>query len=180
MISSDSAAHGRLHDAPRHVYLGLGSNLGDRDAYLRAALIALAPYVQVTRVSSVYATAPLHVTDQPEFHNLAAEGETRLAPDALLRAAKEIERQLGRTAGPRYGPRVIDIDVLLYEDMVLRTPDLIIPHPRLAERAFVLVPLAEIAPELQHPELCLPIATLAGRVSLSGVRRVGPLLPASG
>src|SRR5262245_45789939 len=104
MLPSERAdGHGEVH----RIYLGLGSNLGDRDAYLRAALGALAAFVRITRVSSVYATAPMHVTDQPEFHNLAVAGETALAPDSLLRAVKATERELGRTAGPRYGPRVI-------------------------------------------------------------------------
>jgi len=161
------------------VYLGLGSNLGDRDAHLRAALAALAPYVRIDRVSSVYETAPLHVLDQPDFHNIACRGETRLAPLALLRAAKGIERALGRVPGPRYGPRIIDIDLLLYDEATLETPELTLPHPRMAERAFVLVPLAEIAPEARPPAPGRDIASLAAATARDGgVHQIGPLFNA--
>lgn len=158
-----------------HVYLGLGSNLGDRDAHLAAAIEALAPFVTVEHISSVYDTAPLHYTDQPRFHNLVCMGETTLPPLALLHEVKEIERCLGRQAGPRYGPRVIDIDLLLYDQLILQSPELTIPHPRLAERAFVLAPLAEIAPTLAHPVLGETMATLLERLAESDVQRVGPL-----
>jgi 2-amino-4-hydroxy-6-hydroxymethyldihydropteridine diphosphokinase len=157
------------------VYMGLGSNIGDRDANLSAALRALAAIVTVERVSSVYDTAPMLYTDQPRFHNLVCQATTSLAPGALLHAVKEIERQLGRTFGPRYGPRVIDIDVLLYDRLILNTSALTIPHPRMAERAFVLAPLAELAPTLKHPVLGEMIAELLRRVAVGDVERVGPL-----
>lgn len=158
-----------------HVYLGLGSNLGDRDANLAAAIQALAPVVAVERVSSVYDTAPMDYANQPRFHNLVCEGETDLSPVALLHAVKEIERRLGRQQGPRYGPRVIDIDLLFYDQLVLQTGELTLPHPRVAERAFVLAPLAEIAPMMVHPVLGETAEELLRRVSTSDVERVGPL-----
>lgn len=161
---------------PAHrVYLGLGSNLGDRDANLRAALARLAADVRIERVSSVYDTAPMHIEDQPRFHNIVCEGWTDLTPEALLRLAKDVEAAVGRTPSIRYGPRAIDIDVLLYDDLQLTLPDLIIPHPRLWERAFVLAPLAEIAPRLRHPELDAEIAELARQVEGQDVRRLGLL-----
>ena len=157
------------------VYLGLGSNLGDRDALLRAALVALAPHVRVTRISAVWDTAPLLVTEQPRFHNIVAEGLTALDPFALLRVAKDIERTLGRTPGPRYGPRPIDIDILLYDDLTLDTPTLTIPHPRLSERAFALAPLAEIAPHAWRPTLASEAQTLLAAAPPGELRRLGPL-----
>lgn len=160
-----------LHTA----FLGLGSNLGDRDANLAAALRALAAFATVERVSSVYDTAPMLYTDQPRFHNLISQITTDLAPIALLHAVKEIERQLGRQQGPRYGPRIIDIDLLFYDQMVLQSAELTLPHPRLAERAFVLAPLAEVAPTLVHPVLGETVAALLQRVPEGDVQRVGPL-----
>ena len=157
------------------VYLGLGSNIGDRDANLSAALRALAAIVTIERVSSVYDTAPMLYTDQPRFHNLVCHATTSLTPDALLHAVKEIERQLGRTSGPRYGPRVIDIDLLLYDRLIFNSAALTIPHPRMAERAFVLAPLAEISPTLTHPVLGETVAELLRRAPESDVHRVGPL-----
>ena len=166
------------HDAGWHgIYLALGSNLGERDANLRAALTALQPQVQIDRVSSVYDTAPMHVLDQPRFHNIVCSGRTRLDPFALLALAKRIERELGRTAGPRFGPRILDIDVLLYDDQVIATPELTVPHPRMAERAFVLVPLAEIAPDLRPPTFAAAIATLAAALPNMDVQRLGALPP---
>ncbi len=160
------------------VYLGLGSNLGDREGLLRAALGALAPFVSVQRVSSLYDTAPQLMEDQPRFLNAAVSGTTSLDPLPLLHAVKAIETSLGRVPGPRYGPRPVDIDLLLVDDLVLATPELTIPHPRLAERAFALMPLAEIAPAARHPRLGLTIAELAAAVAGTGdVRRVGPLVP---
>lgn len=167
--------HGQADEHLHVAYLGLGSNIGDRDANLAAAIQALGDVVTVDRVSSVYDTAPMHVTDQPRFHNLVCQATTDLTPSALLRAAKAIERHLGRADGPRYGPRLIDIDVLLYDSLVLNTDELTVPHPRLAERAFVLAPLAEIDPELVHPVRGETVSLLLSQLAESDVRRVGPL-----
>jgi 2-amino-4-hydroxy-6-hydroxymethyldihydropteridine diphosphokinase len=130
------------------VYLGLGSNLGDRAAHLRAALAALGrlPGTAVRRVSALYESAPWGVTDQPAFLNAVAEVTTGLTPHELLRSVKVIEQEAGRQTGPRWGPRPLDIDLLLYDDLVMDSPDLVIPHPRLAERRFVLAPLCDLRP----------------------------------
>jgi 2-amino-4-hydroxy-6-hydroxymethyldihydropteridine diphosphokinase len=159
------------HVATFHtVYLGLGSNLGDRDMNLRGAIGRLGEFMQVERVSSVYETEPLLVEDQPLFHNLACAAMTGLEPLPLLRALKRIESALGRVPGLRYGPRLIDIDILLFDDLILTTPELTIPHPRMLERAFALIPLAEIVPNLRHPTARGTMAKLASRLDASGVR----------
>ncbi|MDP3879624.1 MAG: 2-amino-4-hydroxy-6-hydroxymethyldihydropteridine diphosphokinase [Dehalococcoidales bacterium] len=136
---------------PVAAYLGLGSNLGDRQGNLDLALNLLSQRLPVRKVSSVYDTEPVGNTNQPRFLNLVCQVDTRLAPEALLTLAKGIERKLGRAPNTHGAPRPIDIDILFYGDQVIETPELVIPHPRLAERAFVLVPLAEIAPDLVHP-----------------------------
>ncbi len=164
----------QLHPEPP-VFLGLGSNLGDRDAFLRAALVELAQVYQIERLSSVYETAPQLVLEQPFYHNLVCAGRTQLAPADLLHFLKALEQRLGRTPTYRYGPREIDLDLLLYGDQVISTPDLIIPHPRMAERAFVLTPLAEIAPDLQHPVLHRSIRELAAAVADQDIRCLGKL-----
>jgi 2-amino-4-hydroxy-6-hydroxymethyldihydropteridine diphosphokinase len=134
------------------VYLSLGSNLGNRQANLDMALKLLSERMRMGKVSSIYDTEPLGNTNQPRFLNLACEVFTRLAPEGLLALAKGIERKMGRYS--RSGePRIIDIDILFYDDKVMDTRDLVIPHPRIEERSFVLVPLAEIAPDLVHPVL---------------------------
>jgi len=132
------------------VYLGLGSNVGNRQENLERALGFLSERLRVVKVSSIYDTEPLGNVNQPRFLNLVCQVYTTLVPTALLALAKGIESKLGRT-GKSNAPRPIDIDILFYGDQVMKTPELVIPHPRLAERAFVLVPLAEIAPDLIHP-----------------------------
>jgi 2-amino-4-hydroxy-6-hydroxymethyldihydropteridine diphosphokinase len=131
------------------ICLGLGSNVGDREANIRAAVAGLAawPGVSVTRVSSLYETAPVGYVDQADFLNAVACVETALPPEELLAACLAVEKGLGRERKVRWGPRTIDIDVLLYDDVVMATPALTLPHPRLHERCFVLVPLAEVAPD---------------------------------
>ena len=124
--------------------IGLGSNEGNPAAYVEAALVALARYGRVVARSSLYATKAWGVTEQPDFLNAAALLETELAPRDLLAALKVLEVELGRVATFRWGPRAIDLDILAYDDLVLREPDLVIPHERLHERAFALAPLAEI------------------------------------
>ena len=131
-------------------YIGLGSNLGDREATLRRALDLLGD--EVVAVSSFRETEPVGYLDQPRFLNAAAALDTELAPRALLDRLLEVERELGRTReGPRFGPRTIDLDLLLYGDRTIDEPGLTVPHPRLAERLFVLEPLAELDPDLDVP-----------------------------
>ena len=134
------------------VYLSLGSNLGDRVANLRRALRMLGEAgAQIRRVSSFYKTEPVEFRPQPWFVNCAAEADTALTPFELLNTIRSIERAMGRRPGRPKGPRPIDIDILLYDNVVARSPALTIPHERLAERRFVLVPLRELEPTLRHP-----------------------------
>lgn len=149
------------------VYLGLGSNLGNRQHYLDAALDFLSQRLQVKKVSSVYDTAPLGNIEQPRFLNLVCQVDTRFAPNELLILAKGIETKLGRVPSKPNMPRPIDIDILLYGNQVIETPELVIPHPRLAQRAFVLIPLVEIAPDLVHP-----VIGKTARELLEGLRGV--------
>ena len=141
------------------VYLSLGSNMGDRQQNLDLALKLLSQRMQVVKVSSVYDTEAVGPISQPRFLNLACEVKTRLAPEGLLTMVKGLELKMGRK-GRTGEPRIIDVDILLYGDTVVKTADLEIPHPRMAERQFVLVPLAEIAPDAVHPVLKKPIKEL--------------------
>lgn len=132
------------------VYFGLGSNMGDRQANLDKALDLLSQRMRMGKLSSVYDTEPIGNNNQPRFLNMVCQVFTRLTPEGLLALAKGIESKMGRT-GKSNDPRPIDIDILLYDETVMETPELVIPHPRMTERAFVLMPLAEIAPDLVHP-----------------------------
>jgi 2-amino-4-hydroxy-6-hydroxymethyldihydropteridine diphosphokinase len=146
-------------------YVGLGSNLGDRERMLWGAIHMLTfnPEVEVVAVSSFRETAPVGFEDQPRFLNAAAAIDTELEPRALLDLLLSIERELGRTReGPRFGPRTIDLDLLLYDDVVVDEPGLTVPHPRLHERRFVLEPLTELDPYLTVPERGSVQALLAG------------------
>ncbi|GAB4486006.1 MAG: 2-amino-4-hydroxy-6-hydroxymethyldihydropteridine diphosphokinase [Anaerolineales bacterium] len=145
---------------PHTIYLALGTNLGHRLANLRAAIHSLAPQVRLQAESRIYETAPWGFLDQPAFLNMALRAETDLPPADLLAFLKQRETELGRVPTFRNGPRLIDIDILFYDDLVLNTPPLVIPHPRLQERDFVLIPLAEIAPNLVHPVLGQSIRAL--------------------
>jgi GTP cyclohydrolase-4 len=142
------------------VYIALGSNLGDRRSNLIDAISQLRQQVVIDQISAVYETEPAYVMDQPRFYNMVLCGTTALPPKDLLRFLKSIERRMGREKKIRYGPRPIDLDILVYGDLQLETELLSIPHPRIAERAFVLVPLAEIAPKLALPGTNLTIAEL--------------------
>lgn len=142
-------------------YLGLGSNLEDREMNLSQALLLIAPKVIVKKVSSVYETRPVGYEEQPMFLNMVCQVATSLDPGELLRLVKDIEARMGRKTSFRNSPRIIDIDILFYNARVIKTEELTIPHPRVAERAFVLIPLSEIAPGLTHPELGRKIAELA-------------------
>lgn len=133
-------------------FLGLGSNLGDRAGMLSAALRMLAgPDVRVARASRVYESPPWGKTDQPAFLNQVVEIETTLSPERLLARGRQVEDALGRVRRERWGTRTIDIDILLYGDRVIDSPELVVPHAELRRRAFVLVPLAEVAPGLRLP-----------------------------
>ena len=139
-------------DQPSNIiYLGLGNNTGDREANLEAAIQSLPPQVEVLRRSPIYQTPPWGYTDQPDFLNLVIECATSLSPTELLKYLKDLEKEVGRTASFHWGPREIDIDILLYGSSTFSTPQLTIPHPRVHERAFMLVPLADLAPKLIHP-----------------------------
>jgi 2-amino-4-hydroxy-6-hydroxymethyldihydropteridine diphosphokinase len=137
------------------VFLGLGSNIGDRAANIERScrLIAEIKGVRLVRTSSLIETEPVGYEDQPDFINAVLEIGTALTPRELLTAIKEVEQRMGRTRTVRFGPRIIDIDILLFGDRIIDEPGLTIPHPRMHERRFVLRPLAEIAPEAVHPVL---------------------------
>ncbi len=136
---------------PVVVYLGLGSNLGNRQDNLDLALDFLSQRLRLGKVSSIYDTEPVGNIEQPRFLNLTCQAYTTLTPTGLLTLTKGIERKLGRVPGRSNEPRPIDIDILFYGDQVIQTSNLFIPHPRLTERAFVLIPLEQIAPNLAHP-----------------------------
>ncbi len=151
------------------IYLGLGTNIGDRVENFKNALESLSPAVKIKARSSIYQTPPWGFEDQAEFLNMVVQAQTMLEPEHLLKHIKEIEVQLGRTPTFRNGPRLIDIDILFYKDLVLDTPDLTIPHPRVHERSFMLVPLNDIASDLQHPIKKQTITQLLETVDTSGV-----------
>ncbi len=147
------------------VYLSLGSNVGDREAYLRAAIEALpGAGIEVARVSPVYETEPVDYTAQAWFLNLVLEARTELFPLQLLMRTARIEGTLGRVRTAPKGPRTLDIDILLYGNAVVRTEGLEIPHPRMSDRRFVLEPLAALAPDLRHPVLGQTMRELLNRV----------------
>ena len=158
------------------VYLGLGSNLGDREAALRSGLLDLERGgVSIRAVSSVYETDPVGFFDQPTFLNLAVEAQWAGGPESLLERCRRAEERLHRVRGERDGPRTLDVDILLMGDLVLGSADLLIPHPRMSERRFVLVPLSEIAPDAVHPGSNLTIRELLRRCpDDSRVQRTGP------
>ena len=154
----------------KQVFLGLGTNMGERQQNLADAIEALAKKMKILRRSSIYETKAWGYTEQADFLNMVVEAKTELKPLALLNFLKRTESELGRVANFRYGPRVIDIDILLYEDLVRNTPRLQIPHPRLHERAFVLVPMVELAADLVHPVLKRSMSELLKEVDGQEVR----------
>jgi 2-amino-4-hydroxy-6-hydroxymethyldihydropteridine diphosphokinase len=154
------------------VYLSLGSNVGEREEMLRAALRLLeSPGLHVARLSPVYETEPQDVKNQPWFLNLVVEVQTALFPMQLLTRVRKIERELGRKRTVNKGPRRIDIDILLYGESVIDAKDLVVPHPRMTERRFVLQPLADLAPDLRHPVLRRSVKELLAGVTGQAVRQ---------
>ncbi len=147
-------------------YIGFGSNIGNRRAFIQKALYSLSQTdnIIIKEISSLYETEPVGYEDQEKFLNGVAAIETHLSPQKLLCTLKEIETHVGRQRRTRWGPREIDMDILIYGEMCLQTPDLIIPHPEIQNRHFVLVPLAEIAPNLVHPVLKKTIQFLLNRL----------------
>ena len=151
------------------VYIALGTNLGNRPANLRSAIDSFSPELRVAQESTIYETPPWGYADQPAFLNMVIKAETELEPYALLSYLKEKEKILGRVKNFRNGPRLIDLDILFYNTLILAEEKLTIPHPRLHERAFVLAPLAEIAAEFKHPLLRKKISVLLQDVNISEI-----------
>ncbi|WP_347321534.1 2-amino-4-hydroxy-6-hydroxymethyldihydropteridine diphosphokinase [Rossellomorea sp. RS05] len=154
-------------------YISLGSNIGDREAYLEKAIQILGSHgkIEVKRLSSIYETEPVGYTDQGEFLNMVIAVQTSLRPETLLHQCLQVEFDLGREREFKWGPRIIDLDVLLYEQETIENADLLIPHPRMQERAFVLIPLLEIAPGLEHPSFGAPLENLLDEIpDKEGVR----------
>lgn len=153
------------------VYLSLGSNMGNRSANLKAAISSLPPQMEVKKKSQVYETPPWGYTEQEKFLNQVLRVTTYLDPEPLMKHLKRLEVALGRKATFRYGPRLIDIDILFYDDLVLETPSLTIPHPHLHERGFVLVPMMDIAPDLIHPVKKKSIRELMALCNVGDIRK---------
>jgi GTP cyclohydrolase-4 len=158
------------------VYLGLGANMGDRQANLEMAIELLGERLDIRQVSSVYETEPVGYEDQPMFLNAVCRVQTDIGPLQLLSLVKGIEASMGRVPNFTDGPRPIDIDIILYGDLVMVDPELTIPHPRMAQRAFVLIPLMEIAPGLVHPFSGESVDEMAEKVDgVGGVKKIGKL-----
>ncbi len=154
------------------VYLALGSNQGDRRTNLHSVVTGLPPLASVLLESNVYETPPWGFEDQPAFYNQVILVSTYLAPQELLNSLKALEVRLGRQLTFRNGPRLIDIDILLYDNLILDSPGLKIPHPRMQERSFVLVPMADLAPDLRHPISGLTVRELLAQVDASQIKLV--------
>ena len=153
-------------------YIALGSNLGDRLANLKQAIVALPPQMEVSAKSSVYETPPWGYEDQPKFLNQVIKAKTYLDPEPLLKHLKRLEIALGRKESFPNGPRLIDMDILFYDDLVLESPELVIPHPRVHERGFVLLPMLDIAPDFVHPVKKQSVRDLIAGCDLHGIVQV--------
>lgn len=157
-----------------NVYIALGSNMGDRLSFLGKAILYLSqhPKIEVRSLSSIYETEPVGYVDQDSFYNMVIEVATSLAPSHVMQLCLEIEHMLGRVRTIANGPRTVDLDLLYYDDIVISEESLMLPHPRLQDRSFVLVPLVEIAAAFTHPVLNAMNKELLTRISLNGVRKL--------
>lgn len=155
-----------------NIFLGLGSNLGDRQVNLQSALTALPPEVDLLAQSPIYQTAPWGYTQQADFLNQVVQAQTNLSPKELLAHLKNVETLVGRTPSFQYGPRQIDIDILVYDDLCLESEELTIPHPRLHERAFMLVPLADLAENFRHPRSGQPLSEMLAGLDHAGIHKI--------
>jgi len=155
------------------VYLALGSNLGNRATNLKEALASLSPQMEVKAKSKVYETPPWGHTEQEKFFNQVVMVKTYLEPELLLKHLKRLEVALGRKASFQNGPRLIDIDILFYDDLVLESPALVIPHPHVHERGFVLLPMLDIAPDLVHPVKQRSVRDMLAGCDLQGIVQIG-------
>jgi len=153
------------------VYLSLGTNIGNRPSNLREAISSLAPQIIVKAKSSVYETLPWGYTEQENFLNQVLKASTYLEPLPLLKHIKRLEVALGRKATFKYGPRLIDIDILFYDQLILETPLLVIPHPHVHERGFVLLPMMDIAPDLVHPVNRKSIREMMAACNAGGIKK---------
>lgn len=171
-----------------HIYLALGSNIGDKKSHIDLAVTLLGEKISNIDRAHLYRSKAMYHTDQDDFMNTVIGGDTELSPEALLAFVKDIEQRVGREARFQNGPREIDADILFYDDLILEIPSvsgtggelglalsLQIPHPRIEERAFVLIPLADIAPDFEHPVLKLDTKTLLGELSLDSLAEVQSL-----
>lgn len=159
---------------PSTIFLGLGSNLGDRQANLLAAAQSLPPKITLTASSPIYETEPWGYLEQAKFLNQVLQANTSLSPLELLTYLKAIEKEIGRTPTFKNGPREIDIDILLYDDVILESPDLTIPHPRLHQRAFMLIPMNDLAEDLIHPVHLKTIRHLLADIDTAGINTYVP------
>jgi len=155
------------------VYLALGSNVGNRAANLKEAISALSPQMDVKARSKVYETPPWGYAEQDKFYNQVVKAITYVEPAPLLKHLKRLETALGRKPSFQYGPRLIDIDILFYDDLTMATPELIIPHPFAHERGFVLLPMMDLAPDLVHPLKERTVRDLLAGCDLRGIVQVG-------
>jgi GTP cyclohydrolase-4 len=172
IISPLFPLNGNAPIATHTIYLALGSNLGDRRDNLTAALHQLRDIMEISVVSSVYETEPVGNTDQPPYLNIVCAGGTGLSAQAFLQRAKEIEAAIGRQPSFRHGPRPIDIDIIFYDDLHIMQDDLVVPHEHMAERAFVLAPLAEIAPEIVDPVSGKTVQELLNAIGQDGIKKI--------
>lgn len=156
------------------VFLALGSNLGERSENLRKAIAALEPQVTVIKCSPIYETPPWGYEDQPKFLNQVIEASTNLPPASLLEYIKAVEERVGRKKTFRYGPRSIDIDIIFYDEEIVDSPPLIIPHAQMAERGFVLKPLVDIAPDFIHPVIGEKVSNLLSKLEVDNINYYSP------